>query len=235
MANPKLFRVIDKAVKDYSMIEVGDKVLLAASGGKDSTALAEYLSFRKTHTDFSVTALHISTELENAQLTNLETLFKNWQIDFIVKHISVLGRLKSGQKMNCWWCSTQRRLELLNFALEFGYNKIAFGHHLDDILETVLMNVFTKGRLVGMPPILQFDKFPIKIIRPLALADIPMIQSHVTTRGYASTTCTCEYQSNSHRKVARERLQNLTGGNYELKLKLFNALKKDNIVIDYLN
>ena len=86
-----------------------------------------------------------------------------------------------------------------------------------------------------MPPILQFDKFPIKIIRPLALADIPTIQSHVTTRGYASTTCTCEYQSNSHRKVARERLQNLTGGNYELKLKLFNALKKDNIVIDYLN
>ena len=228
MANPKLFRVIDKAVKDYSMIEVGDKILLAASGGKDSTALAEYLSFRKTRTDFSVTALHISTELENAQLTNLETLFQNWQIDFIVKHISVLGRLKSGQKMNCWWCSTQRRLELLNFALEFGYNKIAFGHHLDDILETVLMNVFTKGRLVGMPPILQFDKFPIKIIRPLALADIPTIQSHVTT-------CTCEYQSNSHRKIARERLQNLTGGNYELKLKLFNALKKDNIVIDYLN
>ena len=66
MANPKLFRVIDKAVKDYSMIEVGDKILLAASGGKDSTALAEYLSFRKTRTDFSVTALHISTELENA-------------------------------------------------------------------------------------------------------------------------------------------------------------------------
>ncbi len=235
MANPKLFRTIDRAVKDYTMIETGDKILLAASGGKDSTALADYLAFRKTRTDFSVTALHISTELENAPLAELKKLFHDWNIELVIKRIGVLARLKPGQKMSCWWCSTQRRVELLNFALEHGYNKIAFGHHLDDILETALMNIFTKEKLVGMPPVLPFDKFPITVIRPLALADIPMIKAHVESRGYASATCTCDYQSNSHRKVARTRLQNLTGGSYELKLKLFNALKKENIVLDYLH
>lgn len=235
MANPRLFRCIDKAVQDYSMIAENDRILLAASGGKDSTALADYLAFRKRRTDFTVTALHISTELENSKQAELEALFQNWGIEFIVKKISVLSRLKSGQKMNCWWCSTQRRTELLNFAIENGFNKIAFGHHLDDILETALMNVFTKERLVGMPPVLRLDKFPITIIRPLAMADIPMIKAHVRAAGYASSTCTCQYQSNSHRKIARSRLEALTGGSYCLKLKLFNALKKENIVLDYLH
>lgn len=235
MANPKLFRVVDKAVKDYSMIEENDKILLAASGGKDSTALAEYLAFRRRRSNFFVLALHISTELENAKLKELEELFSNWDIELRIKKIGVLSRLKKGQKMNCWWCSTQRRSELISFAIENGFNKIAFGHHLDDILETALMNIFTKGKLVSMPPKLQLEKFPLTIIRPLALADLPMIKQHVQNASYASTTCTCQYQSKSHRKIAREQLERLTLGKYELKLKLFNAFKKENIMPEYLH
>lgn len=235
MANPALFRAIDKAVKDYNMLEEGDSVLLAASGGKDSTALAQYLSFRRQRTRFSVQALHISTELENANLEALETLFKSWEIPLTIKKISVLARLKPNQKMNCWWCSTQRRCELLQYALDNGCNKIAFGHHLDDILETVLMNIFTKEKLVGMPPVLKFTKFPITIIRPLALADVKMIRRHAERENYLSYTCTCQYQSNSHRKIARQRLEQLTGGRYDLKLKLFNSLKPENIILDYLH
>lgn len=235
MANPKLFRVIDKALQDYRMISDGDKILLAASGGKDSTALAEYLAYRQRRTRFSVCALHISTELENAKLDDLQKLFNGWGIELRIKKIAVLSRLKADQKMNCWWCSSQRRNELLNFALENGYNKIAFGHHLDDILETALMNIFTKAKLVGMPPVLQLDKFPVTIIRPLALADVAMIRQHVLQAGYASSTCTCAYQSNSHRKTARKQLEKLTDGNYALKVKLFTALKKENIILEYLH
>lgn len=235
MANPKLFRLADKAVLEYSMIETNDKILLAASGGKDSTALAEYLAFRKKRTTFSVEALHISTELENADLTILKKLYEKFCIKLEIKEIKILERLKAGKKMNCWWCSSQRRAELLKYALEGGFNKIAFGHHIDDILETALMNIFTKARLFSMPPVLKLNKFPITIIRPLALADIPTIQNHVTQQGYISSTCTCNYQSNSHRKIARKQLAKLTDNKYALKLKLFTALKKENVILEYLH
>lgn len=234
MANPKLFRTIDKAVSDYNMIESGDRILIAASGGKDSTALAEYFSARlkRKHPVFEAAALHIATDIGSAFLPGLKQRFADWGIDLTVKTISVLDRLKAGKKMNCWWCSSQRRLELSRYAQQHGYNKIALGHHLDDILETALMNALTKGELAAMPPVLAFDKFPVTFIRPLCLADIPMIIRHAEMQGYISSTCTCNYQENSGRKTARSRLDKLTDGKYELKRKLFDALK--NINTEYL-
>ena len=226
MANPKLFRTIDKAVSQYNMIETGDRILIAASGGKDSTALAEYFAMRikRQHPVFEVAALHIATDIGSIFMPELEQRFMDWGIHLTIKTISVLKRLKAGRKMNCWWCSAQRRLELNRYAQEHGFNKIALGHHLDDILETALMNALTKGELAAMPPVLKFDTFPVTFIRPLCLADIPMIVRHAEMQGYISSTCTCSYQENSGRKSARCRLNKLTDGKYELKRKLFAAL-----------
>ena len=230
MANPKLFRTIDKAVSEYNMIEEDDRILIAASGGKDSTALAEYFAARlqRRHPVFEAAALHIATDIGSEFAPELAERFKSWGIDVTVKTISVLERLKTGKKMNCWWCSSQRRLELSKYAREHGFNKIALGHHLDDILETALMNALTKGELAAMPPVLKFDKFPLTFIRPLCLADIPMIVRHAEMQGYIFSTCTCSYQNNSGRKTARSRLDKLTDGNYELKRKLFDALRNIN-------
>ncbi len=234
MANPPLFRTVDTAVSAFKMIQDGDRILIAASGGKDSTALADYFSHRhKRKTErFSIEALHIATDIGSEFSPVLAKQFAAWEIPLTVKQISVFGRLKAGKKMNCWWCSSQRRLELNAFAQKNGFNKIAFGHHLDDILETVLMNALTKGELAAMLPVLQFEKFPIAIIRPLCFADIPMIKRHAEAQGYHSSTCTCAYQKNSGRKKARSRLDALTDGKYALKRKLFEALQ--NINYDYL-
>lgn len=212
------------------MIQDGDRILLAASGGKDSTALAEYFGNRlKRKTEwFTVQALHIKTDIGSDFSPLLEEKFKIWGIPLRIQTVNVLDRLKEGKKMNCWWCSSQRRLELNKFAQSHGYNKIALGHHLDDILETVLMNALTKGELATMPPVMQFDKFPVTIIRPLCFADIPMIVHHAELHGYISSTCTCNYQANSTRKTARSRLDRLTGGNYSLKRKLFDSLRNIN-------
>ena len=230
MPNPKLFRTIDKAVSEYNMIEAGDRILIAASGGKDSTALTEYFAARlqRRYPIFEAAALHIATDIGSEFAPELAERFKSWGIELNIKTISVLERLKTGKKMNCWWCSSQRRLELSKYAQEHGFNKIALGHHLDDILETALMNALTKGELAAMPPVLKFDKFPLTFIRPLCLADIPMIVRHAEMQGYISSTCTCSYQNNSGRKTARSRLDKLTDGNYELKRKLFDALRNVN-------
>ena len=151
MPQPKLFSIIDKAIFEYQMIEEGDRILIGASGGKDSTALVEYFARRKLQgrEKFDFTALHVSTEIAPPFDPGLRELFASWGVEPVVIPVGVLDRLKPGRSMNCWWCSTQRRTELNEYAMANGYNKIALGHHLDDILETLLMNAWAR---VSFPP-----------------------------------------------------------------------------------
>ena len=234
MANPKLFRTIDKAVSEYNMIEEDDRILIAASGGKDSTALAEYFAARlhRRHPVFEAAALHIATDIGSAFAPELAERFKSWGIELNIKTISVLERLKTGKKMNCWWCSTQRRTELLHYAIEHKFNKIALGHHLDDILETLLMNMLERGELSTMPPKLSYENYPVTILRPLCYVGEKTLIDYARLKGFASSVCTCDYQDNSGRKKARLLLEGLTGGNDAKKMRLFLSLK--NIRHEYL-
>ena len=235
MSQPKLFSLIDKAVYDYKLIEKGDRILIGASGGKDSTALVEYFANRvkRKDEDFSFSAIHIETDFEGCTMSpRLREQFKNWNVEAVNYFVDVQNRIKEGHKMNCYWCSTQRRNELISYALKNGYNKIALGHHLDDILETLLMNMLFKAKLFTMPPRLDYKKYPLTIIRPLCYADVETIKEHASDAGYISTTCTCMYQDNSGRKDARARLQALTNGDRRAKEKLFESLR--NINTEYL-
>ncbi len=234
MSQSKLFSIIDKAVTDYNFIEDGDKILIGASGGKDSTSLIQYFAMRKFHRkeNFEFAALHVESGVGSSISPLLIDLFKTWNVDPVIINADVLERLKPGRKMNCWWCSTQRRTELNNYAMEHGFNKVALGHHLDDVLETLLMNAMNKGELSTMPPRLKYDKYPITIIRPLCLADEKTIIQHSDEQGYINGTCTCNYQDNSGRKEMRKRLADLTEGDYTLKRRLFDSLR--NIKTEYL-
>lgn len=234
MGQPKLFSIIDKAVYDYKLIENGDRILVGFSGGKDSAALTEYFAYRKRQgrENFDFCALHVESGIGSSVLPELRSLLRSWNTELVSLNADVLARLKPGRTMNCWWCSTQRRTELNNYALEHGYNKIALGHHLDDILETLLMNALYKGELSTMPPRLKYDKYPVTIIRPLCFADEQTIIAHARRCGYKSITCTCDYQNNSARKEARKKLEALTGSDTAQKRKLFESLK--NIKSEYL-
>ena len=235
MGQPKLFSIIDKAIYDYKMIEPGDKILIGASGGKDSTALVEYFANRakRKDADFSFTAIHIETDFEACTMSpRLREQMREWNVETLNYFVDVENRVKEGFKMSCYWCSQQRRNELVHFAVKNGYNKIALGHHLDDILETLLMNMLRKGELSTMPPRLNYTKYPLSIIRPLCYADVNAIKEHAALSGYISTTCTCTYQDNSGRKDARARLEALTHGDRRAKEHMFDALR--NINKEYL-
>ena len=119
--------------------------------------------------------------------------------------------------MNGWWCSTQRRTELLRYAMANGYNKIALGHHMDDILETLLMNMIGRGELATMPPRLKYDKYPITIIRPLCFVTEARLIEHAKAGGYSGFTCTCNYLTIRIILDEKQREQNLKPSQMETR------------------
>ncbi|MDY3721325.1 MAG: ATP-binding protein [Treponema sp.] len=231
--SPRLSSLIDKAVFDYQLIEKGDRILIGASGGKDSTALIKYFADRArwparegaADTSFEYKALFIKSDFASDFPEGIKALFREWGVSFEQLNVNVLERVKPGQKMSCWWCSTQRRTELLNYAIEHGYNKIALGHHMDDILETLLMNMLNRGELASMPPRLKYDNFPITVIRPLCYVSEARLIEEAKAGGYAGFTCTCNYQDNSGRKATRAKLEALTDGDEAKKERLFASMR----------
>ncbi len=214
------------------MLRENDHVLLGLSGGKDSLALAWHL-LRKSKSGryplpFTVEALHIRTDFagDPAGVDGKDFLeeVRSWGLKTTVVDIPVRKRVREGFRLNCWWCSTQRRLELFRFAQNAGADKIALGHHLDDILETFLMNMSTRGELSTMLPNMRYDKYPQTIIRPLAWTHEEEIRRFVGDLGLESFTCSCPWGERSHRKTARRALEELCGGHAGARDAMFRAL-----------
>lgn len=224
-------KLTEIALRRYSMIEDGDKILIAVSGGKDSTSLAYDLAIKQRWwpQKFEIKALHIATDFCSCcKKSALERLMTDWGIAYESVFVPVIGRLKEGRSMNCYWCSTQRRTELIRYAMANGFNKIALGHHLDDIVETLLMNMLYKGEISAMLPIVNYDRYPVSIIRPLALCEERQIIEFAEEKGFRSATCTCPFGKDSKRKEVRSRIAVLTGGSSDMKRRLFESMSHVN-------
>ena len=236
----KLERLIDKKITKgilkYNMIEEGDKVLLAISGGKDSMLLAYNLvqKLKGFPVDFSFKALHIQSEFGNeAERANMEKLLQTWGVDYEIIKVGVIKRLKPGRKMNCYWCSTQRRTELLKYAVEHDFKKIALGHHMDDIIESLMMNMALKGKISTMLPILKYDRYDQSIIRPLAYVKEYEIIKMADHLNITKCTCQCGFADNSKRRDMREVIQKMADTHGDIvRDNLFNSMS--NIVSRYL-
>jgi len=135
--------------------------------------------------------------------------------------------------MNCYWCSTQRRTELLKYAVANGYNKIALGHHMDDIIESLLMNMSLKGKISTMLPKLDYDRYEQAIIRPLAYVKEHEIIKMADDMGLRKYTCECGFGNNSKRRDMRDTIQQMVDEHGDIvRDNLFNSM--ENIVTRYL-
>ena len=216
-----------KATMERALIQDGDRVLIAASGGKDSTVLAWALSAVRPalKIDYDLAALHISTDFcACCKKSVLSRRLDEWGVPFNDLFVPIVGRLKEGEKMNCYWCSTQRRTELLKYAVENGFNKIALGHHLDDIVETFFMNLCNKGSMTTMPILLKYRKYPVSLVRPLAYLEERQIVECADSLDILSAVCTCPYGVNSKRRDIRRRIADFTGSSGAVKRRILNAL-----------
>lgn len=219
---------INLAILKYSMIEEGDRVLVAVSGGKDSMSLVYHLNKKSKsdyHLKFDIHAIHIKTDFCNCGgAARFEKFLKDTDIPYTLLPVPVLARLRPGKKMNCYWCSTQRRMELMKFATENGYNKIALGHHMDDILETFFMNMSYKGELSTMLPVMKYDKYKHIIIRPLALVKEKEIIEFAKIKGIMNLTCTCPYGRKSKRKDMRAVINYMAEEDEGIRDNIYKAL-----------
>ena len=216
-----------KAVMERNLICEGDRILIAVSGGKDSTVLAWALSSIRPaiKANYELAAVHISTDFcACCKKSILSQRLEEWGIPFNDIFVPVIGRLKEGEKMNCYWCSTQRRAELLKYAVENGFNKIALGHHLDDIIETFFMNLCAKAEISAMPILLKYRKFPVSLIRPLAYIEERQVIACADAQNILKAACTCPYGINSNRRDMRQRITALTNNSGAVKRRILKAL-----------
>ena len=232
----RLTKRFHKACADYGLIADGDHVLVGLSGGKDSLALVELLGKRAQIfvPRFLVTALHVRVR-ERAYLSDMSALEKFCQafgVSLIVKDTEITEKPARGEKDPCFLCAWYRRKVLFETAQELGCNKIALGHHKDDIVETLLMNLVFQGAFATMPPCLPMEKMPIQIIRPLCLIEEKDLVRYAELQAYPKQTRLCPFEKESSRAEVKQLLTTLERLNPNVRDSLWGAMQ--NIKPDYL-
>jgi len=222
-----LLRQVGKAIGEYQLIHAGDRILLGLSGGKDSLALVEFLGERMKifKPKFSVYAVHISIEniQYNVDLQYLKNYCETFNIPFYHETTS-FDSSTDKRKTPCFLCSWTRRKVLFETAKKLGCNKIALGHHQDDILETLLMNITYQGAFSTMPPRLAMNKFDMTIIRPMCLVHEADLLELAQIRGYRKQVKNCPYESQSSRSDMKGILRQLEKMNPEARYSLWGSM-----------
>lgn len=231
----KLHNKVKKAINDYGLIDDGDHILIGLSGGKDSLALVELLGERMKIfvPKFKLTAVHISVENISYQsdLAYLEEHSNHFNIPF-VHHVTKFDETIDESKSKCFLCSWHRRKALFEVAKQLGCNKIALGHHLDDVVETLLLNLFYQGSFGTMPPKLQMEKFDMTIIRPLSLITEREMKEMESIRDYKKQIKNCPFEKDSSRRDAKNLITELEKWNPDVRQSILGAMQ--NIKTEYL-
>jgi tRNA 2-thiocytidine biosynthesis protein TtcA len=209
----RLHRQVGRAIADFAMIEPGDRVMVCVSGGKDSHALLDLLIEMRARApiEFSIVAVNLDQKQPGFPADVLPAYLQDLGVEFrIVEQdtYSVVKRLVPEGKTMCSLCSRLRRGILYRVAGELGCTKIALGHHRDDMVVTLLMNMFFGSRMKGMPPKLVSDDGRNVVIRPLAYVAETDLEKWAAHRQFPIIPCTlCGSQDNLQRVQVKKMIR----------------------------
>lgn len=209
----RLRHQVGNAVMDYQMIEEGDRIMVCLSGGKDSYTMLDLLLILQKHAPISFEIMAVNLDQKQPGFPEhilpeyLEQIGVNYHIIEQDTYSIVTSKIEAGKTM-CSLCSRLRRGALYTYAKEHGFNKIALGHHRDDIVETLFMNMFFGGTMKAMPPKLRSDDADNIVIRPLSYCSEDDIQAYSTIKDFPIIPCTlCGSQDGLQRQEVKRLLQ----------------------------
>ena len=228
----KMGRVINR----YGMIESGDRVLAAVSGGKDSYCMIRLLMRRREWlpVEYEIRAVHVISDYEKnseKKAAKIKGLFDACGCETDILNISIADADKKGRE-NCFWCSWNRRKAIFDLAAEKGFNKVAFGHHKDDIAETVLMNLFFNGEISSINPYQRLFDGRITIIRPLVMFQEKELAGLQKSYGVDPVESSCSRSGDSKRALVRDVLRRLHRESKDIKTNILKAPSR--IRTDYI-
>ena len=227
----KLLHYITKAIADYRLIEHGDRVMVCLSGGKDSFTLLKLLNFLrfKRRCKFEIFSYTLDQSQPGWDDTELRQWLESQQIPFEIEtrdtYSVVKEKIPEG-KTYCSLCSRLRRGNIYRYANEHGFNKVALGHHRDDLIETLMMSILYSGQIRSMPPKLLTDSKRSIVIRPLAYCQEKDIAEYAKLMQFPIIPCNlCGSQENLARVRVKKLIRHLAEENPKIPSNMMHALQ----------
>lgn len=228
---------LERAVMDYGMIEAGDRVLVGVSGGADSMSLLDLLNTPMIRVPaFSIVAvsLDMGFEQNNDGCSILEKHFQENGYEYLMEktQIGQIAHSSYNRKNPCFLCTRLRRRRIFEIAEQKGCNKIAFAHHKDDIIETLLINLFFGREISTMMPIQSIFKGKLHIIRPFAFIGEDRVKQYARERSFPCIQNPCPTSLTSRRRYIKDIIQGMEKDNWKVRDNIWRAM--GHLKTDYL-
>lgn len=228
-----LSKKVGKAIWDYRMLREGDKVLVAVSGGKDSLSLVKVLKERRKFVpiEYRIMACFVDMGFPWVNKDVLVNYFEEESIPFVIAEPPKSWK-GNGEPYGCFWCSWNRRKALFDTAHELKCTKIAFAHHMDDIIETMLLNLFFQGEIGTMQPFQELFEGELALIRPLAYVEEKELLRLADQLKLPVIASQCPHSETSKRRLLKGIIAELKKHNGNVKKNIFRSLQR--VREDYL-
>jgi tRNA 2-thiocytidine biosynthesis protein TtcA len=231
----KISRKAGRTIREYGMIGEGDRVLAGLSGGKDSMILLEVLAESRRHMpfDFSLFAVHVSAANIGYRIDTeyLQEFCDGLKVPLRLEDIEVDLSLDP-RKAPCFICSWSRRKKIFEMSRELDCNRVALGHHRDDAIETVLMNMIYHGSFSSLPQTLTMFDGRIRLIRPLLHIPENELSEYADLRHFKKQEKSCPYDGTTRRKEIRDLIRQIEKMSGDARRNIFGSM--DNIYPEYL-
>jgi len=217
-----------KAIHQYNMIVPDDKILVAVSGGKDSLVMLEGLVALQQFGDirFELEGIHIQVSDVPYQIDELWLNELAGQLGIKIHTVQIeAGLERRGKKAPCFVCSWHRRKALFTFAKSHGFNSVALGHHMDDAVETLIINMTYHANVSSLPGKLSMFDGALFLIRPLILLTDADTMAYAKIKQYPPLKNECPYEDKTRRTTARQLIKNMEVIHPKAKQNLFNSLQ----------
>ncbi|MCS7249749.1 MAG: tRNA 2-thiocytidine biosynthesis TtcA family protein [candidate division WOR-3 bacterium] len=230
----KAFSLLKKAIENYGLLNENERFIIGVSGGKDSLCLTHLLNEynKRENKNWDFICVYVKPDFINFDIKRLIKFFEKHNIKYEILETNISDKIRTGKKSPCFFCSRERKRILFNFADKLNINKVAFAHHLEDVNETFLLNLFFNSEVSTFLPKQDFFDGKFYIIRPLYFFTTPLIKNYNKIFKIKPIRNPCPYIKENKREEIRKFLEKYYKIDERIRENIFKGIK--NIKEKYL-